>query len=63
MLQKLKRCLAAPPFRRKNLQYLALVIDGTPELMRLPIDLHEHLVQVGAQPGRDFLGRCKTRRH
>jgi hypothetical protein len=47
-LQKLKRSLAITPFRHKNLQYLALVIDGTPEVVRLAIDLHENLVQVPA---------------
>jgi hypothetical protein len=42
------RSTAIPPFRRKNLQHLALVIDGTPEAVRLAIDLHENLVQVPA---------------
>jgi hypothetical protein len=47
-LQKLKRCLAIPPFRGKNFKHLAFVVDSTPQIMRLAIYLHEYLVQVPA---------------
>jgi len=47
-LQKLKRSPAIPAFRRKSLEHLAFVIDSAPEVMRLAVDPHEHLVRVPA---------------
>ena len=37
-LQKLKRIPATPPLGHKNFKYFALVIDGTPEVVRLAIN-------------------------
>jgi len=47
-LKKRQRGLAVPAFRGKDLQHLALVIDGPPaiEIMHLAADSHESLVQV-----------------
>lgn len=35
-----------PAFRGKNLKHFALVVHGAPEVMRLPVDAHEHFVQM-----------------
>jgi len=35
-----------PAFRGKDLEHLTFVIDSTPEVVRVAIDPHEHLVQV-----------------
>ena len=47
-LQKLQRSLAIPAFRGKDLKHLTFVINGPPEIVRLAIDPHEHLVQMPA---------------
>jgi hypothetical protein len=47
-LQKLKRSPAIPPFGRKNLEYFALVVDGTPEVVRLAINSDKYFGQVSA---------------
>jgi hypothetical protein len=47
-LEKLQCRFTVSALRRENLQYLAFVIDRTPEIMRLSIDPDEHLVQVPA---------------
>ena len=43
---KLERSLAVPPFRRKNLEHLAFVINGPPQVVGLAIDPHEDCVEV-----------------
>lgn len=45
-LQKLNRSPAIPALRREYLEHLAFVIDRPPEIIRLAVDPHEHLVQV-----------------
>ena len=50
-LQKLKRCLAIPPFRHENFQYFTFVINRPPEVMRLAVDTNENLVQMPAPVG------------
>jgi hypothetical protein len=46
MLDKFHCSPAIPPFRRENLEHLTLVIDSSPQVMRLAIDPHEHFVRV-----------------
>ncbi len=43
-LQELQRSLAIPALRRENLKHLAFMIDSTPKVMCLAIDLDEYLV-------------------
>ena len=45
-LQKPKRSPAIPPFGHKNFKYFTLVIDGTPEVVRLAINSDKYFVQV-----------------
>ena len=47
-LQKLRRSPATPSFGHKNFKYFALVIDGTPEVVRLAINSDKYFVQVPA---------------
>ena len=46
--QEFQCCLAIPSLRHNTFQHLTLVIDGPPEIMCHPIDLHMNLVQVPA---------------
>jgi hypothetical protein len=46
--QKLQCSLAIPAFRGKDLERLTFMINGPPEIVRLTIDRHEHLVQMPA---------------
>ncbi len=39
-------CFAIPALRDIAFQHLALVIHGTPKVMRLAINLHKHLIQM-----------------
>jgi hypothetical protein len=45
-LQEFQRRLAISALRHKGFQHLAFVIDRAPEVVRLAVDLHEHLVEV-----------------
>jgi hypothetical protein len=47
-LQKLRRSPATPSCGHKNFKYFALVIDGTPEVVRLAINSDKYFVQVPA---------------
>ena len=47
-LQKRQCSPAIPPFCCENLEHFAFMINGTPQIVRLPIDPHEHFVQVPA---------------
>jgi hypothetical protein len=51
-LQELRRRLAIPALRRKNLEYFAFVINRTPEIARLAVDPYEDLVQMPAPLGK-----------
>ena len=42
--QELQRSLAIPPFRDKDLEHFAFVINRAPEIMGLAIDTNEHFV-------------------
>ncbi len=44
--EKLEGCPAIPALARENLEHLAFVIHGAPEVVRLAIDPNEGLVQV-----------------
>jgi len=50
-LQERKCSLAIAPFRGKDLEHFAFVIDGPPEAMHLAIDPDENLVQMPAPTG------------
>ncbi len=43
-LQKLKRCSTIPAPASEDLKDLALMINRTPKIVRLAVDLHEDLV-------------------
>jgi hypothetical protein len=43
--QNLQRSPAIPALRGKHLEHLPFVIHGTPEIVRLAVDFHEHLVK------------------
>jgi hypothetical protein len=45
-LQELQGGLAIPALAGENLEYLAFVINRPPQVVRLAIDPHEHLIQV-----------------
>ena len=45
-LQELQRSPAIPPLRRENLQHLAFVIHGAPQVVRLAADPDEHFIQM-----------------
>ena len=47
-LEKRQRRLAIAALRGEDLQHLTFVIDGSPEIVRLAIDLHEDFVQMPA---------------
>ncbi len=47
-LQEWQRSFAIPAQRPRNLEHLALVVNRTPEIVRLTIDPDEDFVQVPA---------------
>ena len=49
--EKLQRSRAIPAFRGKNFEYLAFMIDGAPQIMRLAVDPHKRFVQVPSPSG------------
>ena len=46
--QEPQRRLAIPALRCKDLEHLTFVINRAPQIARLAIDPHEHLVQMPA---------------
>lgn len=44
--EEFQRCFAIPALRDIAFQHLALVIHGTPKVMRLAINLHKCLIQM-----------------
>ena len=46
--EKLQRRRAIPPFRRENLEHLALMIHSPPEVVGLAIDPYKHFIKVPA---------------
>ncbi len=47
-LEQFQCCFAVPCFGNNAFQHLPLVIDGPPQVVRHPVDLHKHLVEVPA---------------
>ena len=45
-LQELQRSPAIPPLRRENLQHIAFVIHGAPQVVRLAADPDENFIQM-----------------
>lgn len=45
-LEEFQGGILVPRLCNEAFQHLAFVIDGTPKVVLLAIDLHEHLVQV-----------------
>ena len=46
--QELQSCLFVPLFRDIAFKNLSFVIDRPPQIMRLAVDLHKHLIEVPA---------------
>ena len=47
-LEQFQCCFAVPRLGDNAFQHLPLVIDGPPQVVRYPVDLHKHLVEVPA---------------
>src|SRR6056297_1629700 len=45
-LKEFQRCLLVPRLRDEALQHLTFVVDGSPEVVPLAVDLYENLVEV-----------------
>lgn len=45
-LQECRRRSTIPVLGRENLEHLALVVDGPPQIARFAVDPHEHFVQM-----------------
>ena len=46
--EEFQRSLLVPPLGDEAFEHLAFMIDGTPEVVLHPVDLHEHLVEMPA---------------